>query len=409
MESSAARVQIVLRACGPAIALVAVLLMDSQAVSDNKLKSSGFDVHELIVHETAEAFRNGRCGEHAVVTTQPAGVLAEFPPSATSSAPTASAGLGTAAGAPAAASAEFESGVIHTPFPLNEVVPSWNVEVPPDTGFLVQLRMGLSGEDRWTPYYYLGVWGACTPPAEKITSDEFGRIDIDYFMSRRLFDRIQYRVRLFGRPGRPGPRLRRFAVVCTNSLGDKGLYSRTRRTIELPPKTRWQRRLPVPYRSQTVEDDSIRHSICSPTSVAMVMAYRGVERPTRHMCDMIWDAEYGLYGNWARAVQGAFVEGVPGYVMRFGTWDEVKAAIARDQPVIASIRVPHGALTGAPYKASAGHLLVIAGFDEDGNVLVNDPAAKTKEAGLAAYKADEMQKVWLDAGGVGYILLPPAP
>lgn len=374
--------------------ILAVLIVSRSAAGDNKLRSSGFDVHDLILEETAEVFSAGEVAPPLAVTTRPAGVRADFPRAepGTSSEPTC---------------AVYTSRVIRARFPFNEVVPSWNVIVPRDTGFRVELRLGPGRNAEWTAWYYLGTWGRAGSSPEKTVRDDDGEIDIDYFRSTRTFDRLQYRLHFFGRLGAAGPHLRRFAMVCTNALGDRALYERMHRPVTPPPACRWQRRLPVPYRSQQDQAESIRGSVCSPTSISMVMEYRGVKRLTRHMCDLIWDPEYELYGNWARAVQGAFVEGVPGYVGRFGTWDEVKWMIARDQPIIASIRVPPGGLTGSPYRSSAGHLLVVVGFDEKGDVLVNDPAARDAAAGQIAYKADEMKAVWLNNGGVGYVLLAP--
>ena len=44
----------------------------------------------------------------------------------------------------------------------------------------------------------------------------------------------------------------------------------------------------------------------------------------------------------------------------------------------------------------------------DGDIHVNDPAARTAETGVATYYREDMEKVWLANGGVGYVLLPPA-
>jgi hypothetical protein len=139
----------------------------------------------------------------------------------------------------------------------------------------------------------------------------------------------------------------------------------------------------------------------------MVLEYRGVKRTTEFMADLIYDPAYRLYGNWWRAVQAAYTLGVPGYVERFGDWNAVKRHIAAGQPVIASIRINKGEMSHNPKRQSDGHLIVIVGFTENGDVLVNDPVGETVEEGTATYKRQDMETIWLQRGGVAYILLPP--
>ena len=83
--------------------------------------------------------------------------------------------------------------------------------------------------------------------------------------------------------------------------------------------------------------------------------------------------------------------------------------IAAGQPIICSIQVEKGELPNAPYKSTDGHLIVVTGFDADGNVLVNDPAATDTEKGQTAYPRDALQKAWMDrANGTAYIIQAPA-
>lgn len=364
--------------------------------TDNQLGRTPNDVHALILDDSAAAFGAGTT-EGCVVESAPAGV-----------------GIrrgAEGAGVPASrARAVYTSREIAAAFPFNEVVPSWNVDVPRGCGFYVELRFHRADRDEWTAYYYLGSWGAVPGVEHKVVRDDRGVVHTDCFQSALLFDRMQYRVHLFGGDAgaaERGTTLRRFALAYSNTRNDAELARRVRRAVDPGPPSRWTRRLPVPFRSQKAEAAELRGSICSPTSTSMVMEYRGVREPTTTMAKIIYDPEYGIYGNWSRAVQGAYVCGVPGYIERFGDWDAVKLHIAHGQPVIASIRAAQGELRGAPYRRSGGHLLVITGFDEHGNVHVNDPAGATAEQGVVTYAREDVEAVWFGHGGVGYVLLAP--
>jgi hypothetical protein len=74
------------------------------------------------------------------------------------------------------------------------------------------------------------------------------------------------------------------------------------------------------------------------------------------------------------------------------------------QPLIISIAAKPGQLRGAPYESTAGHLLVLCGLDEHGKVLVNDPAAISRQAGQLAYFREDLETVWLARGGTAYVL-----
>lgn len=304
-------------------------------------------------------------------------------------------------------SGEYMSPAIAAEFPFNDLLASWNVDVPERSGFYVEIRVGRRAGDFWTPFYYLGGWGDFTAPAKKILNDDHGRIVVDYFQSRHTFDRIQCRFICSADTAARAPVLRRLAFAYSNTMNDNDLAARFRTAIDPGPKEKWTRRLPIPFRSQNWESPELRGEVCSPTSVSMVLEYRGVNRPTAEVCNTLYDAENRMYGNWWRAIQGAWVYGVPGYLERFGDWNAVKKQIAEGRPVIASTRTERGQLRHAPnYESLAGHLIVITGFDSEGSVLINDPAKRSPETGLCKYHPDDLEKIWFDRGGVGYILLP---
>ncbi|MGE0478895.1 MAG: N-acetylmuramoyl-L-alanine amidase-like domain-containing protein [Phycisphaerae bacterium] len=310
-----------------------------------------------------------------------------------------------AAGARAVASTH-ESQVIATQERFNEAVVSWNIDVPPAAGFVVEARVGRSWEERWSPWLYFGDGGAALPgDVERVTKFEFGRIDVDYFRSDERFDRVQVRVRA---TNATPVIVARLAICASDTTGLPPAISTPPSAAPPPVVGHWRRRLPVPFRSQRAERPEIAGRICSPTSLAMLLEYRGFPHPTQTVADAVFDAANSIYGNWPRNVQAAYALGAPGYLARFSDWRAVEQSIADDQPLIISIRVPHeGGLRGAPYKTTDGHLLVLCGFDADGRVEVNDPAVAAGADGRLKYHREDLEECWMRAtGGLAYVVLP---
>ncbi len=361
----------------------------------NKLYMTPNDVHALVLDDTAEVFAQGE-NAGTIIVKNPAGVS-----------------LNTGAPAGLLARPPFRgvhtSRVIMAEFPFNDVVPSWNVDCPRRAGFIVEIRLHSADRDCWTPYYYFGTWGTAESPPTKIQHDDHGDVDPDYFRSINRFDRLQYRIHLYSPRRGPLPVVKRFALAYSNTLNDADLARRFRKTVDPGSKEKWARRLPVPFRSQKWEANEVRGSICSPTSVSMVLEYYGVKLPTPRVYELVYDEEFKLYGNWPRAVQTACHFGVPGYIERFGDWNAIKRHIAAGRPLIASILVEKGQLRNAPYRETKGHLVVVTGFDGKGNVCLNDPAATTAEQGITTHPIEDVEKVWFGHGGVAYVLLGPVP
>lgn len=315
---------------------------------------------------------------------------------------------------PAAAAAVHTFAPILAPSFFNEAVLSWNATVPAGCGMCVELRVGRTWDDSWSPWLYVGDWGDVSWVGPRTTTFEHGRIDVDYFRADVRFDRAQVRIRAAGAGEAPAEVHVARVTVCLSDTSGVPLAVRRQpgRSSLLDPTLvptnpqLWQRRLAVPFRSQKVEAAELAGRICSPTSVAMVLAYRGVERSTGDVAAACFDAVHNLYGNWPRNVQAAYTFGVPGYVTRFSYWPEVERCIAAGQPLIASIRVDRdGDLSGAPYRTTDGHLLVICGFDGRGDVLVNDPAARAPDAGVTTYRRADLERCWLrGSGGLAYVL-----
>jgi hypothetical protein len=303
---------------------------------------------------------------------------------------------------------EWVSPQVKTEFPFTELVPSWNVHTPPDTGatFDVRVRDAASGE--WTEWLYMGSWGRTLTPVNRTIESGAARVKIDEMILNRPADAYEIRARLVSFDFEPKvtPKLRRVAVTYTGRVADPVLRAKLRHVPPLAPQ-QWARDLPVPFRPQGDTPPPLRSQTCSPTSVSMVLQYHGVDRPTLENCLAIYDGEYRLFGNWNRAVQRAGEMGLDAWLARFRNWDQVKHEIAQGCPVIASIAFEKGSFPSALYEETDGHLLVIRGFTPAGDVIVNDPARRDKGNGVV-YKASELAHAWFDNGGVGYVMRKPA-
>jgi hypothetical protein len=295
---------------------------------------------------------------------------------------------------------------MQTAFDFTELLPSYNPGCPPDTGVRIDVRARDTRSGAWSPWFYLGSWGRGIGKPEKLTKSPFGEVDIDTLILYRAANAYQVRMTLysFALDEQVNPTLRRLAVSYSGVVADAARRAQLVTPVSMPADFACD--IPVPFRAQGNAAKPLRPEICSPTSVSMVMQYLGRDLPTEENALAMYDSEYDMFGNWGKAVAWAGQNGFDAWLTRFRTWDQVKATIATGQPIIASIRFKKGECPSFVFDHSAGHLLVIRGVTKDGDIIVNDPASRTRGNG-AVYKADEMAKAWIAHGGVGYIIRKP--
>jgi hypothetical protein len=297
-----------------------------------------------------------------------------------------------------------------SPAPCTAAIPSWIAETPPGSWIEVQLRARTAG--RWTNFYRIARWddqsagGARRSfPAQR---DAGGQVDTDTLSLASAADAIQPRVLLYSAGDRPQPALRALRVALTAPGALKQQSSATYAACELP----------VPPRSQMAYPHGSR--ICSPTSISMLLAYWHARTGTASLAPFadraavsqlvaphVYDPVYDGYGNWSFNTAYAAAQGLDAYVACLDNLGQLEGWLAAGVPVVISVAWKAGELTHAPIAASGGHLLIVAGFDEAGRVIVADPRAETEAQVRRVYDAGQLETAWQNnSNGMVYLIYP---
>lgn len=314
---------------------------------------------------------------------------------------------------------EATSPEITTPFNFKDAIASWNASTPAGTWVEVQIRAQYG--TRWSKWYILGIWASdySTINRHSVQSqgDTDGFVAVDTFVSsskKEVTNKFQLKLRLFSEDGISTPTVRNASVAYSTETPKSA-------GVSIGNLALWNTLLNVPEYSQMVYPDG-GEVWCSPTSTSMVLAdldnYAGLPEPrVRTTVDGVFDWIYDGHGNWPFNTAYAARDGVyEGYVARFTSLESAERFIAMGVPVIMSIAWANGELTNSDIDSTNGHLLVLVGFDAEGNPIVNDPASPANDTVQRTYLRDEFEPLWLQAsGGTVYLIyaqgatVPPIP
>ncbi len=164
--------------------------------------------------------------------------------------------------------------------------------------------------------------------------------------------------------------------------------------------------LPVEFLSQFAAGMADDDSKCCPTSAVMLLRFWGIDIEVRQFARLSYDRRHRVYGNWSLTVAAMSSFGIFSWVQRHRSLRELYSIVQAGRPVIVSISFGPGALPGAPIEKSAGHLLVVRGFTDSGDVLVNDPAGRTVDTGRVIYDQSAFVRAWLGHGGIALHAVP---
>jgi hypothetical protein len=314
---------------------------------------------------------------------------------------------------PGEVSGEYISPIVRSTLGCEQLILSWNVDVPAACGVWFEARVRLDPDGAWTPWLLMGQSGdlRCPNPVTHATGGI--SIDADTLTSKTWFRDAQIRVRLA--PGSAAAvtvhriditRSLAFAKASAKLMNDLRRHASVPdfKSMGVPSHIEFD----VPFFSQATPRPELAGRLCSPTSVTMVLGWAGVNTTVADVAAAAYDPEHDIYGNWPFNVQAAWQRGVPGKVCRIGSVERIYQILASGHPIVASIKVGKGELHAAPYSETVGHLIVIRGYDESGNFLVNDPACKSPEEGKRVYERTELARAWLVNGrGTCYLFCKP--
>jgi len=275
---------------------------------------------------------------------------------------------------------------------FNRLVMFWNGETPGNSYFALNLRIRFPGEE-WEPWVKFGTWGREISSKTLSPRGRKFRVAIDTLIAEENCEAFELGVETV--PGKKGEKPLMFLM---------GATFWNEEDIPAQVDSVWTGEIPVPKRSQMVQDSSDRRVICSPTCLAMVMEYYGKDLPTLEVAEGVFDRGPGIYGNWPFNTALAGNMGFPAFVHRLTGMGEAREWLAAGTPLIASIAYQKGELTGAPQEKSNGHLVVITGFLQENGaeyVVTNDPAAPGEKTVRRKYRREEFERAW---NRIAYIL-----
>jgi hypothetical protein len=309
-------------------------------------------------------------------------------------------------------------------FALTELIPSWSAKTPADTWVEIRVR-GRDAAGKVSSWDVLARWTSSDRHTRRQTksgqADDLGKVNVDTWQvtAPAGLTAYQVKVNLLRRTGRK-------ASPSMDAVGSVASRLPSGRVPTSTPATALGTILDVPRFSQMIHSGHYPawgnggEAWCSPTSTSMVLgyydalpaarAYRWV--PAGHTdpwvdyaARMTYDSAYKGTGNWPFNTAYAAPRAGKAFVTRLRSLREAEKFIAAGIPLVASISYRSGELSGAAISSSNGHLLVIVGFTRTGDVVVNDPAARTRAGVRRTYDRGQFENAWLPtSGGTVYVI-----
>ena len=307
-----------------------------------------------------------------------------------------------------------------------QLVASWSATTPRNTWIQVQVR-GIDTAGHRSSWDTLADWAAGDMHIDRTSlraqRDDLAHVATDTWVANgsEQIASWQLRATLYRLAGTSAsPRLDTIGAMASRLPADPG-------AVAPSPTTVTQRVvLPVPEYSQMIHSGQYAQwggggeAWCSPTSTSMVLGYYHALPPASSYtwvdpsyrdrfidaaARATFDYRYAGTGNWPFNTAFAANRTGHAFVTRLRSLREAEQLIQAGIPLVASIAFGPGELDGAPITSTPGHLVVIVGFQANGDPVVNDPAAKRDRWVRRTYDRAQFERAWLNgSGGLAYLI-----
>jgi hypothetical protein len=308
-------------------------------------------------------------------------------------------------------------------FGLTELIPSWDTATPGNSFVEISVR-GRTDAGRRSSWDVVGRWAARDRYVRRTSvpgqGDDLAGVNVDTWQVDSASGVADWQVRVtLLRGGSKGPTVDSVGAVASRLPDVNGVATSN-------PGPGSGTTLKVPRYSQMIHDGHYPQwggggeAWCSPTSTSMVLGYYDALPPRSaytwvpdghsnpwvdHAARSTYDYSYDGTGNWPFNTAYAATRTGHAFVTRLRSLREAGRFIEAGIPVVASIAFGSGDLEGAPISASNGHLVVIVGFTDSGDVIVNDPAADRNRSVRHTYDRGQFEDAWIPkSGGTVYVI-----
>lgn len=283
------------------------------------------------------------------------------------------------------------------------LVASWSADTPEGTWVEIRARAYVDQKEQWSGWFSWGKSGIRIKRGSIDRSDGLVQMDTDTFTvlgsSGETASQVQIEAVLHSDDPTASPCLRSLSGTMKNTLDGQAIpIYQPHGGEELPEKVL----LAAPAYSQMARDPAIGDSICSPTSLCVMLNQRGLDLCPEEVALQEYDFSYG-FGNWSFTVAYAGAFGFDGYC-HYADLDFVRQELAHGRSVALSVRYstnPNGAnpyLENGAISNTNGHLISIVGYETVDGVeyfYSNDSAASDDvSCALRRYRADQLDAAW---------------